>query len=130
MLVEPKVFQKAYADRLRLRGHWEIFIRLGSERRFRSHFGINAEHVARLWNVLLLRIPEEMVGWKPHHLLDALFFMKVYSPEPVAARFAGCDEKTLRKWNWKVVGTIAALKCVSCSIYFIVESSANVNSDR
>ena len=71
------------------------------------------EQVAVLWHRLYVNDPTHLRGWKPHHLLDALFFLKVYSSEDVHSGFSGCDPKTLRKWNWIVIEAIAQLDCVS-----------------
>jgi hypothetical protein len=49
----------------------------------------------------------------PKHLLWALFFLKVYTTENVAAVIMCCDEKTIRLWSWVMVGAIAGLDCVS-----------------
>lgn len=81
---------------------------LNRGRKFKSLFGLS---IAKLWNALDRY--NDMSGWHPTHLLDALYFLKVYPTESVHAAFAGKDEKTLRKWNWKVIEAIAELPCVS-----------------
>lgn len=79
-------------------------------RKFKSLFGLTIEQTTRLWNVLDRH--NDTTNWKPIHLLDALYFLKVYPTESVHAAFSGADEKTLRKWNWKIIEAIAELPCV------------------
>ena len=113
MIIDPKVFKQAFVDRLisrpvNHRGNFTL------TRRFQTHFGLNYHQCAVLWNKLYqVSEPEGMSTWKPHHLLDALFFLKVYPAEGIGACFAGSDEKTLRKWNRIVLKAIAQLG-VSC----------------
>ena len=107
MMATNKFFKLSRRRREQLRGSG-----LTAERRFLGLFGLNSYQVARLWNALERNSLEDLKGWKPKHLLDALFFLKVYSCEHVGAIFGDCDEKTLRKWNWKVIKAIGDLPCV------------------
>lgn len=51
-------------------------------------------------------------GLCPIHLLWALMFLKLYCTESVFAALCGCNEKTFRKWIWKVIIIIAELDVV------------------
>lgn len=116
MIVDPLVFAKLFEERLKKNGtYWKRHY-LGDDirrRRFRAYYGMEYEHCAVLWNKLHAVTADNLKGWKPKHLLDCLFFMKVYASEEVNAGIAGCDEKTVRKWNWKIIDEIANLDCVS-----------------
>ena len=120
LLAHPAVFQSAYLERLHAGNLWRQRNYRGRSnlaRKFKSHFGMDHTHCALLYN----KIHQQTGGgltWKPKHLLDALFFLKVYSSEGVGAHFASCDEKTLRKWNWIVIDAIASLECVSATHRF------------
>ena len=115
MIVDPMVFNNIFVNRLTATGKlWKPhYLGVATHaRRFRSYYGIDYEDCAILWNKLYTSNPDQMVGWKPKHLLDALFFLKVYASEEVNAGLSGCDEKTLRKWNWTIIKAIAELDCV------------------
>ena len=115
-VISPSVFSSIYEERVK-GSHmmWRQESYRGSAnraRKFRSHFGCDAHHCALLWRRLQMNSLDGLKGWKPAHLLDALFFLKVYASEGVGSCFAKCDEKTLRKWNWTVIEAIANLDCV------------------
>ena len=109
MIIAPEVFRGVFLERMQGRKQ-----RRGIclKRRFVSYFGVDEHCCSVLWHKLHSNDPAGLVGWRPHHLLDALFFLKVYVSEEVAAGFARCDEKTLRKWNWTVLKAISYLPCV------------------
>lgn len=116
MILDASVFDQLFRDFLRRQGrYWRPsnFGPTNRARKFRSYYGMDYQHCAILWNKLYEQSTDNLQGWKPKNLLDALFFLRVYASEEVNAGFAGCDEKTLRKWNWKVLGAIADLNCVS-----------------
>ena len=73
---------------------------LEDERRFRAMFGVTPHICSILWNMSLPILPR---GLKPIHLLWALFVLKVYATEHVNCFFAGCSEKTFRKWCWTMI---------------------------
>ena len=73
---------------------------------------MNYDDCALLWNKLYQSSTDNLAGWKPEYLLNALFFLKVYASEEVNATVAHMDEKTLRKWNWIVIKAISDLNCV------------------
>ena len=83
---------------------------------FRAVFGVWDYEAAFIWN----NIDDEeetkrtygIKGWKPKYLLDALFFMKGYVTERQAAVFCNRDEKSLRKWNWRICKAVAGLDWV------------------
>ena len=90
-----------------------------SQQGFRAVFGVWDYEAAYIWNHL--DIDEEkrtydIEGWLPKHLLDCLFFMKGCYRQRQAAIFCGRDEKSLRKWNWKIATAIASQDWVSVGI--------------
>ena len=89
-------------------------------RRFRSQFGISPVICARIWNSLGEVKPN---GFEPKHLLWGLLFLKVYSTESVHATIVNTCERTFRKWSWKAVDLLAAMKTVG--LHFEVFSITN-----
>ena len=92
------------------------------ERRFVSNFGMSSEWVPLLWWLLMTNIPDFPIsGVEPRHLMWTLLFMKTYDTEARLAAQCECDEKTLRKWIWRVIEHLAALSVhlVSFSKYQI-----------
>jgi hypothetical protein len=79
-------------------------------RRFRALFGVSAVTCSRVWHHVKPSLPGCA---SPKHLLWTLYFLKQYGHEEANANFAGCDEKTFRKWCWLVIKTIADLDLVS-----------------
>ena len=78
--------------------------------RFRSMFGCGPSICAKLWIRISLAM-EIANGGKPHHLLWALMFLKLYCAESVLASLAGrVHEQTFRKWSWYFVDAIANLQ--------------------
>lgn len=119
VIVDPKIFDDLFVERLRNNGRYSTPHHRGPElrrRRFRAYFGIEHEAVSLLWNTLCDASTDNLRGWKPEYLLNALFFLKIYASEEVNAGFAGQDEKTVRKWNWKILEAIADLDCVRMSV--------------
>lgn len=119
MLVSPDVFSKVLEDRTAGSKLWRAECRRDSRnrvRKFRAHFGVDSIHCSLLWEALADNSVDGLYGWKPYHLLDALFFLKVYPSEDCGCTFARCDAKTLRKWNWKVIEAISDLEFVRTTI--------------
>jgi uncharacterized protein (DUF2336 family) len=46
----------------------------------------------------------------PRYLMWALLLLRTYNREEVLATMAGVDEKTFRKWAWKLVERLAQLQ--------------------
>jgi hypothetical protein len=82
-----------------------------SYRQFRSLFGCMPKVCSLIWASLGRRqlLPAKA---NPKHLLWMLFFLKVYATENVTSRFFVCDEKTLRKWVWKLIAAVSRLDVV------------------
>lgn len=99
------------------------------DRRFVSVFGATARVCVRLWKLCLSSedatfMKEDkasratlkglksssVVPYEPKHLLMALYFLRNYPNESQMAAQFGHDEKTIRKWVWIFVETIAHLK--------------------
>lgn len=115
MLLSDAAFNLAYEERVQLPRSWTrrrmpLYAPLARARKFKSLFGLDVDQATKLWNAL--EKFNDMSGWKPVDVLDALYFLKVYPTEHVQSAFAKKDEKTLRKWNWKIVEAIADLPCV------------------
>jgi hypothetical protein len=81
-------------------------------RRFKALFGVSASRCAHIWRRLQI---DEVLPSKatPKHLLWALYFLKVYDSENNMAGRCGCDEKTLRKWIWKMIDALCRMDIVS-----------------
>jgi hypothetical protein len=99
--------------------------RIGSDvveyRNFREFFGASPEVVRILWNLLDKHdlLPEKC---KFKHLLWALFF-KVYPKQGPACSVVGgsngaVDPKTLRKWSWGFIYSIAELADIVVSLFY------------
>jgi hypothetical protein len=74
-------------------------------RQYKAHFKLTPYLTAKQWNEL-----ERYYGhwpYRPHHLLDALYFLKCYGTAYEGATFANKDQKTLRKYNWSILRHIA-----------------------
>ena len=73
--------------------------------RYRATFGINPIQTAKVWEHLLgMKIKKLM----PKHLLWALSFLKLYSPEVVHCGMLGTSAKTFRKWVWIVLKALSS----------------------
>ena len=79
-------------------------------RRYRALFGVYPSVSYRLWSHLIRHLPSDC---KINHFFWALNFLKTYNSESVRAALFNLDEKTLRKWQWIVVKSLARLKLVS-----------------
>lgn len=81
-------------------------------RRFKAYFGCSPERCAQLWSLIHQNKSAKrwVRGGSPQHLMWALLWLKLYNTEEVVSGMAGCDEKTFRKWYWRFVEAIAALK--------------------
>jgi len=89
------------------------------ERAFCEFFGTTAVVVANLWRIVSEQdiIPGETI----QHLLWALHFMRAYPKEGAACATVGglggaIDPKTLRKYIWPFIYTIADLSSVVVSL--------------
>jgi hypothetical protein len=96
----------------------EILHRVSSRRkrvsleRFAATFGCSPKVAAALWNRLDKKdlLPEDTLV---KHLLWALSFLKLYNAQRAQAPVCGADEKTFRKWVWRVLDALAELDLVS-----------------
>ena len=93
-------------------------------RAFHEFFGTTAVVVAKLWSFLSQRdmIPEQ---GRTNHLMWALFFMRAYPKKGVSCTTVGgsggaIDPKTLRKYIWPFIHTIAKLEPVVVSFLFML----------
>ena len=89
-------------------------------RRFVSNFGMSSEWIPLLWWLLMTNLPDfSASGVEPRHIMWTLFFMKTYETEARLAAQCECDEKTLRKWIWRVIDHLAALSVHLVSVIFL-----------
>ena len=102
---------------------------LTEERTFREFFGTTKVVVAKLWDLLSQwqMIPEDGTT---NHIMWALFFMRAYPKEAGTCSTVGglggaIDPKTLRKYIWPFIHTIADLlsEVVSFFVCFSVTTS-------
>lgn len=111
--VRPSYFRKIAGKVIRRAGRSTAI----AERRFRAFFGTSPRVCARLWYLLLTCGHYE--SEKPVHILWALMFLRLYETEHVNASLAQVDEKTFRKWTWKVISKLSRLNLVCSHINFI-----------
>ncbi len=95
-----------------------------NKRRFKGHFGTTPGICAYLWPRIINNLPG---GAHFYHLLWGLLLVKIYaSTEVLAGMVGGVDEKTFRKWNWKVLEAISLLKPTVVSKQFVYEIETEI----
>ena len=81
------------------------------ERRFKSLFGERVYVFATLWSLLDPFNYKTMNNVETKHILWTLMFLKLYGKEiNFCSLSGGCDEKTFRKWVWKMIFEISDLE--------------------
>ena len=81
------------------------------ERSFKSLFEERVYVVSTLWSLLDPFNNKTMNNVEPKHILWTLMFLKLYGKEiNVCSLSGGCDEKTFRKWVWKMIFEISDLE--------------------
>lgn len=88
----------------------EFPLRVSSERRVRSLFGVSTSVMTHVWRMIRLSVDRSL---RAQHLLWALYFLKVYPTETAAAAVLHVDEKTFRKYLWPMVYELATMRLVS-----------------
>ena len=86
------------------------------KRRFPGMFGCSPHVCSIIFKYLQQQNDIEWpssLGLQPKHLLWALLFLKVYNTEEVNSSIVGCNEKTFRKWTWKVIEGLSKMLVVS-----------------
>ncbi len=79
------------------------------DRRFREMFGCGPFVALALWT--LISKEAMLPGSSITHMMWALMFLKQYPKEaPLRSMGGGNDEKTMRKWKWKMISAIADLE--------------------
>ncbi|KDO22032.1 hypothetical protein SPRG_12241 [Saprolegnia parasitica CBS 223.65] len=78
-------------------------------RRFRGLFGVGPDVCLKLWDATAQVRPTDT---SPVHLLWMLLFLKGYRTEAETHALIGADEKTLRKWLWPWIETVAKLEII------------------
>ncbi len=84
----------------------------GGGRSFVAFFGISPLKCHLLWQHMMEEERERRSDDKlsPRYLMWALLLLRTYNREEVLATMAGVDEKTFRKWAWKLVERLAQLQ--------------------
>eukprot|EP00474_Spongospora_subterranea_P000466 CRZ00924.1 hypothetical protein [Spongospora subterranea] len=82
------------------------------ERKFRTFFGMSITGTVVLWQKLLISLAGQHVPFSFIHLLMALYFLKIYPLEEVAAATFKVTEKTYRKWIWILIERIRRLDLI------------------
>ena len=88
------------------------------EKMFRALFGCSVQVAFKLWNLLQTSrlMPE---GGTMTHLLWMCLFIKVYPTEATMKKLTdGADNKTIRKWVFSFIRSVALLEPVLVSFYF------------
>lgn len=78
------------------------------KRRFNVLFGVSLTTCSQIWG--LIYFTERYL--QPKHLLWALLFLKCYAFEEINCIISDSDNKTFRKWVWKVIKILSKLKQV------------------
>ena len=97
-------------------GRSQFYANTVMQRRFRSMFGVSSAVCAAVWDSLANELP---TGGCPIHLLWSLLFLKTYATEHVNSSIAGVDEKTFRKWTWRIIQLISYMPIVSGPCLFV-----------
>jgi len=82
-------------------------------RRFKAHFGTEADYVTITWALVAGSGYLDQLGPRslnPEHILWAFMFANRYQTEEENAAVCKCDEKTFRKWAWFYVHGIIGLE--------------------
>jgi hypothetical protein len=82
----------------------------------KAHFKLTPYLTAKLWNEL-----EHHYGhwpYRPHHLLDALYFLNCYGTGCEGATFVNKDQKMLRKYKWSILRHIDDVDWVRLTLSF------------
>lgn len=82
-------------------------------RRFKSFTGLSLQTFAVLYKLLI-----GVEGIYKKWLFITLYFLKCYPTESLLHLQFRCDEKTLRKWIWKMLGKTSNLNLVRYTNYF------------
>ena len=85
------------------------------KRRFKVLFGVDEAVCIKLWT-MIYSIDRNL---KPAHLIWALLFLKCYANEDINCILVSVDNKTFRRWVWKVIGYISNIKQVFLLLFLI-----------
>ena len=103
-IVDPAVFENFAAQYIK------TYVQQNSptvkHRIFTTTFGVSQDLCSNLWNFFDKKFQEEA---SPKHLLWALMFLKQYNTQSFTASIVDVDEKTYRKWVWKVIKKLQIL---------------------
>lgn len=91
------------------------------KRRFKANFGVSLNVFREIWT--LIRDKNEY-NIQRHHLMWALFFLKVYAIENVMHTVLIKDEKTLRKWTKTTAYFFSKLSMVKLTFFLILKRAS------
>ena len=80
------------------------------DRRFRAHFGVSIDIALELYDEILCEFGDDCIV--PKHFLWALYFLKAYPTESLAAAAVGVSEKTYRSAVRGAIDQLSKLKLV------------------
>ena len=92
------------------------------DKRFRGYFGVSAEVSVEAWEMM---VEHDYLPPSPEflHYLWALAFMRLYpaNDKALSVALGGSDPKTIRKYIWPMIESIAELDAivVSCCCIFL-----------
>jgi hypothetical protein len=97
------------------------------DRKWNAHFGICKDACL----VVIDFLDKRGQGFEVKHVLWALYFLKVYTTENVAASFWRVDEKTLRMWIWRVIDVLnESFRAVSHStLQLIIQQARHIHTN-
>jgi hypothetical protein len=75
---------------------------------FKTTYGINHEVCSHTWELMTMYQTKPRRS-NPKHLLWALILLKSYGTEIFLARLWGTNEKTFRKWSWRIIEGISLM---------------------
>ena len=103
-LVPPATFQ-FYAQEY-IKNYHDYLADSTKNRIFSASFGISAMICTQI-----LHLIDDIIqtNTSPKHLLWALLFLKHYNTVSHNASIVGVDDKTYRKWTWKILKAIKSI---------------------
>ena len=102
MVAHPKAFEIAAEDIIGELAPYEF------HKQYVGHFGVDSCVSAKIWD--LIQGEDLAPKTKCHHLLWALYLLKVYNTEVVLSRCIGVHPNTFRKFAWPIIRAIANQK--------------------
>ena len=77
-----------------------------TDRIFHANFGVSPLICAQVWEKLLVSYTQGPFPFRKKHLLWTLCFLKTYETNDSLSTKFGEEEKTFRKWVWRMLETL------------------------